>query len=115
MVFGYGFIDIIIKKSALTKAQIDEIIKNYKVAEGHFDNNLIVVRAGMSGYNAEQTAKELKDCFALSINNDFVILKQLNFVEPCKWLKVCKLEKDLQIKNEKFTKGFPYFELIADN
>lgn len=114
MVFGYGFIDIIIKKSALTKAQIDEIIKNYKVAEGHFDNNLIVIRAGMNGYNAKQTAKELEDFFTLSLNNDFVFLKQLNLVKPCKWLKVCKLEKDLQIKNEKFTNGLPYFELIAN-
>ena len=114
MVLGYGFIDIIIKKSVLTKTQIDEIIKNYKVAEGHFDNNLIVIRAGMSGYDAEQTAKEIKNSFNLSLNNDFVFLKQLNLIEPCKWLKVCKLKKDLQIANEKFTKGFPYFELIAD-
>ena len=114
MVLGYGFIDIIIKKSALTKTLIDEIIKNYKIAEGHFDNNLIVIRAGMSGYDAEQTAKEIKNSFNLSLNNDFVFLKQLNLIEPCKWLKVCKLKKDLQIANEKFTKGFPYFELIAD-
>lgn len=114
MVFGYGFIDIIIKKSALTKAQIDEIIKNNKVNKGHFDNNLIVIRAGMSDYDAEQTAKELTNYFNLSLNNDFVFIKQLNLIKPCKWLKVCKLKKDLQIANEKFTKGFPYFELIAD-
>ena len=114
MVFGYGFIDIIIKKSALIKAQIDEIIKNYKVAEGHFDSNLIVIRAGMSDNDVNLTAKELKNSFNLSLNNDFVFIKQLNLIEPCKWLKVCKLKKDLQIANEKFTKGFPYFELIAD-
>ncbi len=114
MVFGYGFIDIIIKKSALTKAQIDEIIKNNKVNKGHFDNNLIVIRAGMSDYDAEQTAKELTNYFNLSLNNDFVFIKQLNLIKPCKWLKVCKLKKDLQIANKKFTKGFPYFELIAD-
>ncbi len=114
MVFGYGFIDIIIKKSALIKAQIDEIIKNYKVAEGHFDSNLIVIRAGMSDNDVNLTAKELKNSFNLSLNNDFVFIKQLNLIEPCKWLKVCKLKKDLQIANKKFTKGFPYFELIAD-
>lgn len=34
MVFGYGFIDIIIKKSVLTQKQIDEILNDFKVNEG---------------------------------------------------------------------------------
>lgn len=114
MVFGYGFIDIIIKKSALTKAQIDEIIKNNKVEEGHFDNNLIVIRAGMSEDDAQLTAQELIVRYKILHIKDFVFIKQFYIVDKCDWLNRENLKENLKIANEKYEKGFPYFELVAN-
>lgn len=114
MVFGYGFIDIIIKKSVLTQKQIDEILNDFKVNEGHFDNNLIVVRAGMSEYDANLTAKELEEKYNLFHFKDFVFVRQFGLINKYDWLKVSKLEEDLQIGKIKYIKGTPFYELIVN-
>lgn len=114
MVTSYGFIDIIIKANKFNKNLAQQIMNYYKVTEGHFDNNLIVVRAGMSSNDANLTAKELEEKYNLSHIKDFVFVKQFGLIDKCDWLRVNKLKNDLQIGKITYKKGTPFYELIVN-
>lgn len=115
MVFAHGFIDIVINKRVLNPTQINEITENRNVTEGYFDENLIVIRAGMSDTDANRTAKELEEKYKITYLKDFVFVSYFGYaIDECDWVKSYRLEKNVQIGGMKYKKSMPYLEFAGD-
>ena len=113
MVLSYGFYDIIIKQKSLEEIENGlsaKLINDYKVTAGHFDENLIVIRAGMSQDDADLTIKELEDKFKLIHSKDFVCINGLyGLREKCDWLEEKILSEDTEFGKAKFYKNQKYY------
>ena len=62
MIKCYDFIDLVIRRDALEKWEkglSDKFIEDYKVEEGHYDDNLICIRASMGPITIEDIEKLL--------------------------------------------------------
>lgn len=71
MVYTYGFIDIIIKRSALDRNQIknsDYLIAEHKIEEGYYDCNLVCVAGGMSPGDAKDSVSFLEAEYNIRIH-----------------------------------------------
>lgn len=123
MVMHYNFIDIVIKRSSLEKIKqglSSEFISEYKVEEGHYDENLIIIRGGMSDDAANDAIKNLTIKYNLvHMKNNFAIDVVCVWIGEiygdCVWLKSGQLKEDIKIGNNVFPKNLPYYEYINDD
>ena len=123
MVMHYNFINIVIKRSSLEKIKqglSSEFISEYKVEEGHYDENFIIIRGGMSYDAANYKINALTKKYNLvHMKNNFAIdmvcvCPGINFGN-CVWLKSGQLKEDIKIGNNVFPKNLPYYEYINDD
>lgn len=118
MIVPYGFIDIVIKRSSLEKIRkglSNDFIKERKIKEGHFDENLIIIPGGMNPYDAAEEVYNLENKYKLvhiqdNITQDIVCVEPFGVCSKCGWLKVGTLGKEAQIGYKTYPKHFPYYE-----
>ena len=105
MVYTYGCIDIIIKRSALDRNPIKNsvyLLAHHKVEEEHFDQDLICVPAGMNPIDAEDSAKyfekeyniqlfETSDSGRLVAKDGVIIDGPMGPTTKCDWIQKCDL------------------------
>ena len=73
MIEKYQFIDLIIRRDALEQSEkglSEKIIKEYKVDDKHYDENLICIRAGMNYMDVEYEIEKFVKTYGLRFNYD---------------------------------------------
>ena len=103
MVYTYGFIDIIIKRSALDRNPVknsEYLIKDHKLEKDFYDQDLVCLAGGMSPRDAQNSAKRLEREYTIRILDEsdpknpiakdgVVVNGPFGLTTKCDWIRKC--------------------------
>ena len=121
MIFQHQFIDIIIKRSALEKVKEGlsaELIAEFKVGEGHYDEHLIIIRGGMNPFDVGYTVELLEKKYHLvhlknNVAQDFVCAARFpGIYSKCPWLTSGFLNKAVAVGNTTYPQDTLFYEFV---